>query len=210
MFWVTCLFATTSLPSLLPIPIVSYYPYNNAFTTSEWESSILTQMTCKYISCSYIFIYIIDLSRIVLWLKSYRKTGRAVLRYQCCCEFAEIDYDNSVGRTTKFLLTHYWNCICIEKIVGSTLVSVFWLSHTPHTNIPNRSIPSIWFLMDVFKIRINYFYMASSHSSPFMCSTSFSVFIMSEQSLFVLLIITSMFQYIFDYFIGHNISQYFF
>ncbi len=30
-----------------------------------------------------------------------RKTGRAILQNQCCCEFAEIDYDKSVGFIKK-------------------------------------------------------------------------------------------------------------
>lgn len=34
-------------------------------------------------------------------MKISRKTGRAILRYQCCCDYAEIDYDNSVGRQNK-------------------------------------------------------------------------------------------------------------
>lgn len=31
----------------------------------------------------------------------YRNIVRAFLRYQCCCEFAEIDYNNSVGKMHK-------------------------------------------------------------------------------------------------------------
>lgn len=27
----------------------------------------------------------------------FRKSGRAILRYQCCCELAEIHYTHSVG-----------------------------------------------------------------------------------------------------------------
>jgi hypothetical protein len=30
--------------------------------------------------------------------KFYRKTGRALLRNQCCCDYGEIDYENSVGK----------------------------------------------------------------------------------------------------------------
>lgn len=33
----------------------------------------------------------------------HRKTVRAFLRYQCCCEFDEIDYYHSVGSTPSHL-----------------------------------------------------------------------------------------------------------
>lgn len=36
-------------------------------------------------------------------MNSSRTTGRFILQYQCCCEFAEIDY-NSVGKAPHFSL----------------------------------------------------------------------------------------------------------
>ena len=35
--------------------------------------------------------------------KNYRKTGRALLRNQCCCDTAENDYENSVGNQSNII-----------------------------------------------------------------------------------------------------------
>lgn len=55
----------------------------------------LTEILCPIIQSMVIIIHTIyhqsNLS------KFSRTTVRAILRYQCCCDFAEIDYENSVG-----------------------------------------------------------------------------------------------------------------
>lgn len=49
--------------------------------------------------------------------KFSRTTVRAILRYQCCCDFADIDYEHSVGYAPHLLL------IGVKQ----------WISHTIHT-----------------------------------------------------------------------------
>lgn len=58
-----------------------------------------------------IFLFFVLFSKI-----PFRKSGRAILRYQCCCELAEIHYTHSVGVPFKDTYIH----TCIFNILGKT------------------------------------------------------------------------------------------
>lgn len=53
----------------------------------------------------------------------FRKSGRAILRFQCCCELAEIHYTHSVGALPYPLL--FVHKMKIKKIKNILTIAVF-------------------------------------------------------------------------------------
>lgn len=91
----------------------------------------------------------------IILSKFSRKTVRAFLRYQCCCEFAESDYSHSVGDNTK----------TNSKLLFLLSFSFQLDNRSIHNNIQYTYTYNIYFnllkLLFIFK---------TFNSNPFLCS----------------------------------------